>query len=310
MKQKMPMKNTLLLLLTAVIWGTSFVAQRMGMDYMRPFTFSAVRFFLGGMVLIPVVLLLRRLKSRGEKSARFGRNTWVGGVLCGLLIAVGTNLQQFGVVYTTVGKTGFITALYILFVPLLGLFLGKRAGPKLWGGVALAVVGLYLLCMTERLQLGRGDTMVFFCAIIYAVHILVIDRYIAEADGVMMACLQFFVAAILSALCMLLFEGLPSFETLWLGRGTLLYAGLLSCGVAYTLQIVGQKNANPTIASLILSLESVVAVLAAWVVLGQDMSPRELCGAGLMFLAILLAQLPDRKKKELIPKEKPKEQSL
>ena len=294
----------MLLLLTALIWGTAFVAQRVGMDYVDPFTFSAARFIIGGIVLIPVVLLLRKLThaKKHPEAARILRNTIIGGLLCGLIAFVATNLQQFGVKYTTVGKAGFLTALYIIFVPIIGIFLKQRSGIKLWVSVGIAVCGLYLLCMKDSFFLSGGDTLVFLCAIVFAFHILVIDHYVPKADGVMMSCIQFFVAGILSFFCMLLFEGMPSIDMLVDARVPLLYVGVLSCGVAYTLQIVGQKNMNPTIASLILSLESVIAVIAAWIILGQSMTPREMLGAALMFAAILLAQLPERRRKTLAEK--------
>ena len=294
----------MLLLLTALIWGTAFVAQRVGMDYMDPFTFSTVRFIMGGLVLIPVVLLLRKLThaKKHPEAARILRNTIIGGLLCGVIVCVATNLQQFGVKYTTVGKTGFLTALYIIFVPIIGIFLKQRSGIKLWVSVGIAVCGLYLLCMKDSFFLSGGDTLVFICAIIFAFHILIIDHYVPKADGVMMSCIQFFVAGILSFFCMLLFEGMPSIDMLVDARVPLLYTGVLSCGIAYTLQIVGQKNMNPPVASLILSLESVIAVIAAWIILGQSMTQREMLGAALMFAAIILAQLPERRRKTLAEK--------
>ncbi len=293
-------KNITFLLITAFIFGTAFVAQRVGMDYVPPFTFSAVRFILGGLVLVPVVLVLRAMSGASKRpdAGEVLRNTIIGGALCGFVIFVASNLQQYGVKYTTVGKTGFLTALYIIFVPLIGIFMKKRAGLKLWVSVAIAVVGLYILCMTEGFYLSRGDTLVFLCAIVYAVHILVIDRFVSKVDGVMMSCIQFFIAGILSFLCMLFVDTLPTWGILLDARVPILYAGVLSCGVAYTLQILGQKEMNPTVASLILSLEAVIAVIAAWIILHQTMTLREMLGAALMFSAIILAQLPERRRRE------------
>lgn len=289
-----PVKNMTLLLITALIWGTAFVAQQLGMNYVGPFTFSAVRCVLGGLVLIPVVILINHFKNVEQKKLEGHRDTLIGGLLCGLILCVASNLQQIGIQYTTVGKAGFITALYIVIVPILGIFLKKKAGLKLWISVLIAMVGLYLLCMKDRLSLDFGDSLVFLCAVVFSIHILVIDHFSPKVDGVKMSCIQFIVAGILSGVCMLLFEQVPRMEMLYAARIPILYAAILSCGVAYTLQIVGQKNVNPTIASLILSLEAVISVIAAWLILQQNMSTREILGATLMFVAIILAQIPDK----------------
>ena len=217
-----------------------------------------------------------------------------GGICCGLALFVASNLQQIGIQYTTVGKAGFITALYIVMVPVFGIFLKKRAGIRVWVSVALAVAGLYLLCITDRLALGKGDILVLLCAVVFAVHILVVDHFSAKADGVRMSCIQFLVCGLLSGVCMLIMER-PEMPLILQAWQPILYAGVFSCGVGYTLQIVGQKGTDPTVASLILSLESVVSVLAGWLLLGQRLSVRELGGCALMFAAILLAQLPERR---------------
>lgn len=292
--KELPIKNLLMLLLTAVIWGVAFVAQQMGMDHIGPYAFSAIRCLMGAVVLIPVVIFLNSRKEPAQKAHVNNKMTWIGGLVCGVLLGVAANLQQIGIQYTTVGKAGFITALYIVIVPVLGLFLKRRAGIKLWISVVIAMLGLYLLCMTDTLQLQLGDSLVFFCALVFSLHILVIDHFNPNVDGVKMSCIQFFVAALLSGIAMLLWEALPSWEMIYAARVTLLYTGILSCGVAYTLQIVGQKGLNPTVASLILSLEAVISVLAAWLILQQGMTAREMLGAGLMFVAIILAQLPER----------------
>ena len=293
MKQ-IPLRNIILLLITALIWGIAFVAQQIGMDFVGPFTFTAVRCMMGVLVLIPAVYLINRMKTVEQKAHVEQRTTWIGGLTCGLLLCVATNLQQIGIQYTTAGKAGFITALYIVIVPLLGLFLKRHAGIKLWVSVLIASLGLYLLCMTGSLRLELGDSLVFLCALIFSVHIMVIDHFNPRVDGVKMSCIQFFVASILSAVGMLMWESFPTWEMLYAARIPLLYTGILSCGVAYTFQIVGQKNVNPTVASLILSLEAVISVLAAWLILHQGMTNREILGASLMFVAIILAQLPER----------------
>ncbi len=294
-----PAKNLFLLFLTAFIWGTAFVAQSVGMDHIGPFTFNAVRSLVGGLALIPVILVFNRRKSPARRQTeRANRKVLLlGGVCCGLALGVASCLQQVGMQYTTVGKAGFLTALYIVIVPILGLFFRRKAGAKLWVSVAIAIVGLYLLCMSGSLRLQLGDFLVLLCALAFSVHIMVIDHFTTQVDGVQMSCIQFFVAAAFSAVCMLFTEGVPDPGAVAISWVPILYAGVLSSGVGYTLQIVGQKGVNPTAASLVLSLESVISVLAGWVILGQSMSPREILGCVLMFCAILLAQLPDRKKR-------------
>ena len=219
-----------------------------------------------------------------------------GGVCCGVCLFAASNFQQFGIRYTTVGKAGFITACYIVIVPVIGIFLKKACGRLLWVSVAMAVEGLYFLCMTETLTIGKGDFLVFICALLFSLHILVIDYFSPRTDGVKMSCIQFFVCGILSGVAMLFTEE-PHLTDIFAAWIPILYAGVMSCGVAYTLQIVGQKGMNPTVASLILSLESCISVLAGWLILGQKLSVRELSGCLIMFGAIILAQLPGKQEK-------------
>lgn len=276
------------MLLTATIWGVAFVAQSVGMDYIEPFTFNCIRSILGGITLLPVIFL-----GKG-KSEPPSRTLLAGGICCGILLFAASNFQQFGIQYTTVGKAGFITACYIILVPIMGIFLKKKCTPLIWLSVLFALAGLYLLCITEEFSLGKGDVLVLICSFLFALHILVIDYFSPKTDGVKMSCIQFFVCGILSGICML-FTETPSFSNIRSAAVPLLYAGIFSCGVAYTLQIVGQKNMNPTVASLILSLESSISVLAGWILLGQSLGLREAAGCILMFAAILLAQLPVKK---------------
>lgn len=302
MKRTSSVKSPLLLFLTAIIWGTAFVAQSVGMDYVGPFTFNFVRRVIGGAVLIPCVFLLDRFRGLdGAGSEKIytwhQKELFAGGICCGVALFIASNLQQFGIQYTTVGKAGFITALYIVIVPVIGVFTKKTTGYKIWLSVLLAVAGLYLLCITEGFSVGTGDFLVFLCALCFSVHILIIDYFSPKVDGVRMSCIQFFVCGLLSGIAMVFTE---QFEfhavlTAWM---PLLYAGVMSCGVAYTLQIVGQKGMDPTVASLILSLESVVSVLSGWLLLNQKLSLRELAGCVLMFVAIILAQIPKKPKKE------------
>ena len=269
------MKNNILLVLTALIWGCAFVAQSVGMDFVGPFTFNMARFLIGAIVLLPVIWFMDRQRKTGAEKGAGQKTLIIGGICCGIALAVASTLQQWGILFTTVGKAGFITAMYIVIVPLLGIFIGKKVRPLIIGCVAIAVVGFYFLCMTESLRLGLGDFLVLLCAIAFSIHILVIDHFSPKVDGVKMSAIQFLTAAIISAVPTLLWEQ-PVFTEILQAWQPVLYAGVMSCGVAYTLQIIAQKNADPTVASLLLSLESVFSVLAGWVLLGQELSLKEL----------------------------------
>lgn len=300
---KQQIRNSLLLLLAACVWGVAFVAQSVAMDHIGPFTFSCARFLLGGAVLLPIIGIFSLFQKKADTPVATpaprlslwarNKNLIIGGVCCGTALCIANNFQQVGIVTTSAGKAGFITAFYIVFVPILSLFFGKKSRLVIWVSVALALGGLYLLCVTESFSINRGDIYIMICALVFSVHILIVDHFSPLVDGVKLSCIQFFVAGILSAVPMLLFEN-PSFAQLQAASVSILYAGIMSCGVAYTLQVVGQKNMNPTIASLILSLESVVSVLAGWVILKQALSSREIIGCILMFAAIILAQLPEK----------------
>lgn len=294
---KSSIKSSAMLVLTALIWGVAFVAQSEGMNYVGGFTFNASRFLIGGTVLIPCIFLLRRLNreqwesiSRKEKEQQT-RMGILGGVCCGSFLCIASSLQQFGIAHTTVGKAGFITALYIIIVPVLGQFMRKRVGLNVWISVALAAAGMYMLCITEGFSVGKGDFLVFLCSIGFSLHILVIDYFSPQADGVVISCVQFFTAGIVSGVLALVLEE-PSWKGVTAAWMPVLYAGVMSCGVAYTLQVVAQKNIAPTVASLLMSLESVFSVLAGWVLLGQRLSAKEMAGCGLVFAGIILAQLP------------------
>lgn len=296
-------KNFILLFITAVIWGVAFVAQSAGMDYVGPYTFNAVRCLLGGIVLIPCVFFLTQSAKKEQKKDGTAskmpvmdrpKDLLIGGLICGFMMFVSTTLQQVGIAYTTVAKAGFITALYIIIVPILGIFLKRKAGLKIWISVVIALVGLYLLCMKGSLSLSKGDFLILICSICFAIHIMVVDHFTEKVSGTKLSCIQFLFAGALSSVLMFLFE-----EPHWADIGAawlpICYAGILSCGVAYTFQIIGQRGTDPTIASLILSLESVVSVLAGWILLGETLSPREILGCVLMFGAIILAQINPKK---------------
>ncbi|MCI8766708.1 MAG: DMT family transporter [Ruminococcus sp.] len=303
------LKYNFLLMLAALIWGSAFVAQSVGMDYLGPFSFNCVRSFMGSLVLLPVIWFMDRQKKEtaehdGQKTEEGTReqNKKVllsGGLCCGVILTLSTSLQQIGIKYTTAGKAGFITALYILIVPLLGLILGKKVGNKTWLGVALAVAGMYLLCIKEGFSISYGDFMVLLCALVFSLHILAVDYFSPRVDGIRLSCIQFFVCGCISAVPMLVWEH-PEISQIIRAWQPLAYAGVLSSGVAYTLQIVTQKHLNPTVASLLMSLESVFAVLTGWLVLNERLSLKELLGCVLVFTAIILAQLPQKQKKPAV----------
>ena len=298
-------KNAFLLFMAAFIWGIAFVAQSSAAAYIRPFTFNGIRCLIGGLTLLPLVFIMQFQKRKtlplGEsfgKNRLFSpedlKNGLTGGLCCGICLCLGSTLQQFGIEQTTVGKAGFITALYIVFVPIVSaLFLRKKIALPVALSVILGLAGLFLLCMSEQFSIGKGDFYVLLCSFAFTAHILVIDHFSAKADGVLLSCIQFLTCGIIS-LPFIFFMEKPQWNQIFSAKIPILYAGILSCGVAYTLQIVGQKNTNPTIASLILSLESVVSVLAGWILLKQTLSGREIAGCIVMFAAIIIAQLPSR----------------
>lgn len=298
--------NPLLLLLAALIWGTAFVAQKEGMNYIQPFTYSGVRSLIGGIVLLAAIPFLDKFRSKsGHFDKGSKKDIYMGGVFCGIVLFIATNLQQFGIALqdpsTNVGKAGFITACYCAIVPVLSvIFLKKRQPKMVWIGAGVAVAGFFFLCLMDGISAGQGlgiglsDFLVLLCAFCFSVHILVVDKYTAIADGVRLSCIQFLVCGVLSIICMFLFES-PTLESIVACRIPILYAGILSCGVAYTLQIVGQKGVNPAIASLILSLESVFSVLSGFVFEHGTLTGWELLGCILVFGAVLLVNLAPQK---------------
>ena len=289
-------------LLAAIIWGTAFVFQSEGAAYVGPFTFNTMRCAMAT-VFLGLILLGRDLLQKGRprataddapKDKRNVKALLLGGVLCGAMLACASNLQQLGLGATSPGKAAFITALYVVLVPVFGLFLGKRARGVIWIGVVLAVAGLYFLCITGKMSVDRSDFFVFLCALCFAVHIMIIDRFSPHVNGVELSCVQFAVVTVVSAIGMVLTEA-PTWEAISACLWPLFYVGVFSGGVAYTLQILAQKNANPTVVSLLLCLESVFAVLAEGLMMAQWPSVREWIGCGLMLTAVVLAQLPEGK---------------
>lgn len=285
-------------MLAALIWGTAFVAQSVGADYVEPFTFNAARAavaFLFLLALCGVFRVLRKREPAAEAPAASRKDLALGGICCGVALTVATNLQQKGLETTTSGKAGFITALYIVIVPVLGIFLKKKAPRAIWISVVLAVAGLYCLCITEEFTVTSGDFYILLCALSFSAHIMVIDYFTQKVDGVALSCVQFLVVTVLSAAGMLATES-PSWEALRICAWPILYVGIFSSGVAYTLQILAQKDSNPTVVSLLLSLESVFATLSGALILHDRMSGREYFGCVLMLAAVVLAQLPEPRK--------------
>lgn len=280
--------GNLMLTCAALIWGCAFVAQSVGMDYMGPFTFQTVRSLVGALSLLPVIYLRRRAKPAPLAPRQKKILLW-GGALCGLIVAVATGLQQVALIHSSAGKAGFLTALYIILVPLAGQLMGKKARPLLWLCVLIAAVGLYLLSIGEGFTIAPADLLLILCAFVFTGHILLVDHISPHVPGVELCAIQFLICGLISAVPMALFET-PAVSQLRQGWIPILYAGVLSSGVAYTLQILGQKRTTPTMASLLMSLEAVFAVLCGMLVLGEMLSLRETIGCALMFAAILLAQ--------------------
>ncbi len=292
-----------ILLLTALIWGISFVSQSVGMEYVEPNTFNGIRTIMGGIVLLPVIFFLDKTKKKkGTYVPQNKKKFLLYGSICGVFLCIASTLQtygmngNFGFPAITTGESGFLTALYIIFVAVLGAFSGKKLTGKIILGVLLSMVGMYFLCLFgASISLSFGHLLTFLCAIVFALHILVIDKFSPEVDGVKLSCTQFFVAGTLNLIIMCIFET-PSIHAILSCGTALLYSGVMSCGVAYTLQIIGQKYTDPTSASILMSLESVFSALAGWVLLNQSMTLPQILGCSLMFTAIVLVQLPDKKR--------------
>lgn len=297
MRNRYVLRQSLILFMAAAIWGFAFVAQSVGMDYVGPYTFIAARNVVALVVLLPWLAFMERShgKKGGQQAESDRKSLIFGGICCGICLFGASVLQQVGVQYTTVGKAGFITAMYLVLVPVFGIFLKKKTGVKVWTAVGLASLGLYLLCITKGdFRLQKGDIYIFGCAAVFALHILVVDHFSPLVDGVKLSCVQILTNAVLGTVMMFLKEQ-PDAADVFAAWLPIVYAGALSSGVGYTFQIIGQKGMNPTAASLILSLESVISVLAGWVLLHQTLTMRELAGCALAFAAIILVQLPGKK---------------
>ena len=298
MKNKKLLGNSLLLF-TAMIWGTAFVFQRVGMESIEPVTFNAARMALAAVFVGSVSFLLWKKEKKSASPARtaeeqrqYSRNTVIGGVCCGCFLSAASILQQMGLVYTTAGKAGFITAMYILLVPITGsLLFRKRNTWLVWLAVLFGVAGMYFLCITEEFRLSHGDTLICLCALFFTFHILCCDHFAPRGDPIRISAIQFATATVISAVAAAVFET-PTPEKIASALVPILYCGLVSGGIGYTLQIVAQKYTDPTIASLLMSMESVFAMIAGTVLLGEQMTARELTGCLIMFVAIVLVQIP------------------
>ena len=290
-------------ILAAFIWGTAFVAQDLCADSIGTFAFNATRYFIAVLALLVVIAVSDKAKKNrptptAEEKKAANKQLWLGGLCCGVALAIASNFQQAGLVAgTDAGTAGFITALYVVLVPVFGLFFKRKVSLPVWIAVVCSVVALYLLCIKGDFSLAAGDLLILVCAVCFAVHILVIDHFTAYCDGVKLSCLQFLFAGIISAVCMFLFEDVD-FAAIWSCILPLLYVGIFSCGVGYTLQILAQKDSNPTVVTILLSLESVFAVIAGAIILHQQMTVREYIGCVVMFAAVILAQIqfPEKKK--------------
>ncbi|MCQ2494106.1 MAG: DMT family transporter [Lachnospiraceae bacterium] len=299
------LRNSIFLVITAAIWGFAFVAQSVGGDAVGPFLFNFLRFVIGSIVLIPVILVKDTITHGKDKpiSKKDYKTLIIGGILCGLSLCVASNLQQLGInMGTPAGKAGFLTACYILIVPILGIFFKKKCPITVWIGVVITLAGLFLLCINpkEGFSINASDLVTLACAFCFSIQIMIIDKYSPLVDGVRLSCLQFAVAGVISAIPSFIFDMKADISQINTVISALshkeaiipvLYAGIMSCGVAYTLQIVGQNGLNPTIACLIMSLESVFSVIGGWIILHEALSSRELIGCVLVFVAICLAQI-------------------
>lgn len=290
-------RNSFLLFVAACIWGLAFVFQSKGMEYMDPFTFNGVRALIGAFSLFIFVLVRNRITGKRLRDLDL-KITLRAGICCGIALTIASTLQQIGIVYTSVGKAGFITTLYIIFVPIAGILFRKKVPWIVWVGAVMAAVGMYLLCMNEALQISIGDLLVFACAVFFTAHIMIVDYFSPKTDGVVISLIQFTVCGVICMICAFIW-GNPAWSQVTSGMSTLLYAGVMSCGVAYTLQIVGQNGVNPTVAALLMSLESVVATVTGvlafkigFLKVDQTMTARQIGGCVIVFAAVILVQLP------------------
>ncbi|MBR1771036.1 MAG: DMT family transporter [Lachnospiraceae bacterium] len=303
-EQSSQLTHSLILLLTAIIWGTSFVAQSAGMQVVGPIIYNCIRMFLGGLVLLPIIFARNSIRKSGNHPVAPAKDSVSKGILAGIILCIASNLQNIAMIDASAGKAGFMTAFYIILVPIVGIFLGKKTSFLTWVSVILALAGLYFLCIGRggALYFAPSDLLLIGCALFFSFHILYVDRISGDTDGLTVSCTQFLVAGMISIPFIFLIDMLvlhmePSVASLRSAWFPIAYSGFMSCGVAYTLQIIGQKGVHPTLASLIMSLESVVSAISGLIILQQKLSVDETIGCIAMFTAVILAQLPTPSKK-------------
>ncbi len=293
------LKSNIAILIATIIWGSTFVAQSIGMDHIGPFTFQAARCFLGALILLPIIAISDRFTYKNDGKnfliRWLDKKLWKAGLLCGIPLFVATNLQQLGIVDTDAGKSAFLTAMYIIFVPVIGVFVGQKPSKWVPVSVALGVGGLYCLSCVGVTSIATGDLFLLGCAVAFAIQILAVDKYANQVDCLRLNCINALLCAALSGIVMLFTEE-PTWSAVRGCIGSIAYAGILSMGIAYSLQNIGQKNLDSATASLLMSTESVFAVLAGWLVLNERLSFWEGLGCVLVFVAVILSQLPDKKK--------------
>ena len=293
---KSRLKGNIILFITAIIWGVSFVSQSVGMKFIGANTFMGIRTVMGGLVLLPFIYIRDVKKKRaGTYAPTDFKKLFKYGAICGVFLCIASTLQTYGLIYTTTAKSGFLTALYIIFVAILGLFFGNKLNLKASLGIICSVVGMYFLCLFGNdISPNIGDLLTVICALFFAGQILFIDKFVREVDGVKLSCVQFLVSGSINIVFMLIFEA-PDMASITACAVPLLYSGIMSCGIAYTLQVIGQKYSEPATASIIMSFESVFAAVSGWIILSEAMSTSQIFGSLLMFLAIVLVQLPNVK---------------
>ncbi len=286
------------LFIAALIWGTAFVAQREGVDVLHPITYNGIRNFVGCIALMPVISIMSIFSKEGKISTRSNPGALIiGGIVCGIILFTASTLQTMALVDADEGKAGFMTALYLIIVPVIGIFMGRKVRPVIWISIVLATVGLYFLCVKEgtSFSFNKSELLLLGCAFVFALHIIAIDYFSPKVDGVKLSFIQFFVVGIIS-LVYIIWVDKPSFEEIKACTIPILYAGVMSSGIAYTFQIIGQKHAEPAVASIIMSMESLFALLAGIIISGNEPGVRALVGCGFMMVAIILVELPERKK--------------
>lgn len=295
--------SSILLLLATILWGSAFVSQNVAMDYMKPFAFQAIRCFIAVVGMMPVIAIADRFKKDGSTFCKRWADpqVWKAGLLCGIPLFFACNLQQLALVDTDAGKAGFLTAMYIVIVPVIGLFRGQKPGINIPISVLIAVVGLYFLSCTNGFSISTGDLLLLGCALMFAVQITFVDKFAPQTDALRLNAMQALVCAILSAAVMFISEPLPTWGSITACSLPLIHVGLFSMGVAYGLQIIGQKNMEPTAASLIMSMESVFAALFGMLILHERMTEKELTGCVLVFCAVILSQIPIKRKHKVHP---------